>query len=405
MRIGIKYFGETNQISVSSASGLSVDKGNAQPVTTVSPQSQVTFEARDGGVAFLGSETNAEPLISIISTDPSVPIEISTNSTRHRQYLGAVELRAEAGVIRIVNVVSLEDYLRGVVPAEMPGSYPIEALKAQAVCARSYALYSIGKHAAQGYNLCDSGHCQNYLGVPKTNSSGACAVAETTGQVLTWNGRVASTLYCTDCGGATQDCSEIRPGSNFPYLCTVQDPVEANHQCWEQQYRLDDLEGRLIKAGIKESEGLASISVSKIGSSGRALTVQITGKQATVSVSGDRLRTILGEQIKSTLFTIDQSDNGQVTFRGKGVGHGLGLCQIGAKALAQPPYNYTCAQILAHYYPGTVVSPTSAATTAIAPATNTITAQPVKRGKHRTQPNAESGNVDFNIRVQAPDKL
>ncbi len=414
LRIGLTYFNGAKQISVSSTSGISIVKtGSAGAIATAPPDSQITLQARAATLAIIepdqSDRADAGASVTVTAVDRSTPVYAGASPDRHRQYPGSIEISVESGTIRVVNVVGLEDYVRGVVPAEMPDAYPQEALKAQAICVRGYALASLGRHSGQGFDLCDSGHCQGYLGVASNKPAAARAAAETAGQVLTFNARVASTLYSTDCGGITQDWSETRSSNGFSYLCSVSDPPETKVLCWEQSYKLDEIEQRLIKAGVKEAEGLEDISVARTSSSGRALSIRITGKQASASLTGERLRSIFSESLKSTMFTIEQSPDGTVTFKGKGAGHGLGLCQVGAKALALPPYNYTCARILAHYFPGTSLNTLATAGSAQL-ASGGATARPpipARRSRRKHHPSktdnpTSSGQADLDVRVVAP---
>ncbi|MCX6377574.1 MAG: hypothetical protein NTU88_16320, partial [Armatimonadetes bacterium] len=155
-------------------------------------------------------------------------------------------------------------------------------------------------------------------------------------------------------GGVTRNYSDIQP---VPYLRSVTEPEDIRHITWQESFALGDLEKKLLKAGVKEAAGLKSVAVATTDTSGRALDLTITGSSASKTIPVSALRSALGaDLIKSALFTIDPAADGAITIKGRGWGHGVGLCQVGAKGLALAPHNLTCDQILAHYFPGTQLS-------------------------------------------------
>src|SRR5207245_2093172 len=136
-------------------------------------------------------------------------------------YRGRLEARVDkAGNLRLINELEMEEYLRGVVPNEMgPGVYPeLEALKAQAVAARTYLVANLGQFSEDGYDVCDSAQCQVYRGAGSEASLTNQAVDETRGVIITWNGRPIDALYTSTCGGHTEDGSLIFPEEKGPYL-------------------------------------------------------------------------------------------------------------------------------------------------------------------------------------------
>lgn len=274
-----------------------------------------------------------------------------------RSYAGTIDICARDGKLVVVNELTVEDYVNGVLPAEMPELYPFEALKAQAVVIRTYAMRNLSKHASVGADLCDETHCQSYQGMPQGRPRCARAVAETKGLILTYEGRPAHVQYCADGGGATVNYAALYNRTDLPYLCGVADPEGVAHRSWEATFRLADLEQRLVRAGIKNAAGLASLRVSDQSDTGRVTSVEVSGSTGSEQVRATRLRDALGvDTIKSTLFSLECGNDGIVTFRGRGYGHGIGLCQAGCKGLAQAPFNYTWDRLLSHYFPGTQVA-------------------------------------------------
>lgn len=357
IRVGLMRFKDVKQITVLASSDYAVTQAgsketpvsctNLEPVTISASQKTMTLKRPNGTTLEIGAS------VSIIPKDLAGTISVDSPGKPGKQYHGSLEVSLKSGCLLLVNTVRIEDYLVGVLAGEMPSSYPIEALKAQAVAARNYTVQSRGKHASSGYDLCDSSHCQVYDGTLRETPSRQRAVLATAGQVLTYDGRLASTMYCADCGGVTECYAEVHRG-NVPYLVMVTEPAGTPHATWSKTYTLAELSAKLIASGFKEAEGLQKVAVTKTSSSGRALSVDFAGAKGSISIDGGKLRSLVGrDAIRSTLFTIETAPDGTVTFKGKGWGHGIGLCQVGAKALANPPFNYTFDQILAHYYPGT----------------------------------------------------
>ena len=148
---------------------------------------------------------------------------------RGYSYFGAFEYRRNGGDITVVNVLSMDDYLQGVIVQEMSPSWPLEALKAQTVCARSYAYGKLqaGKHQSQGFDLCNTTDCQAYVGIATASDNSRRAVEETSGVYLWYNGRVADqTVYSSHNGGASESAVNVW-GRDYPYLIGKIDPYEA----------------------------------------------------------------------------------------------------------------------------------------------------------------------------------
>lgn len=139
-----------------------------------------------------------------------------------RRYRGALELRHRGGGLTAVNIVPVDGYLRSVVPEEMPVDWPAEAIKAQSVAARSFALASRGRHASEGYDLCTTTHCQLYTGTAAEKSASDAAIKATRGEVLTYGGKPIEALFHTDSGGMTENSEDVW-GSHVPYLRAAKD--------------------------------------------------------------------------------------------------------------------------------------------------------------------------------------
>lgn len=156
--------------------------------------------------------------ISPARHDSRVALSVSDGWGRRGHYAGALHIYPTPLGLRLVEHVNLETYVSGVVAAEMPSHFPLEATKAQAVAARTYALYHLGGHLGEEADLCGRVHCQAYGGVPSSDSRAAVAARETAGQVLIWNGLVVDAMYHSACGGETATAWQVRQGKLLPYL-------------------------------------------------------------------------------------------------------------------------------------------------------------------------------------------
>lgn len=269
------------------------------------------------------------------------------------RYRGALELRHRGAGLTAVNIVPVDDYLLSVVPEEMPTDWPAEALKAQSVAARSFALKSRGRHAAEGYDLCTTTHCQLYKGIASEKTASTAAVRATRGEVLTYGGQPIEALFHTDSGGMTESSEDVW-GSHVPYLRAVRD-TPMGTMPWTKTVSTADLEKKLAAKGHNIGR-LRAIELSPLAvgraakdrtASGRVKAMTVTGTKGSVTLSGNAWRSLLG--LKSALFDAKLTKD-SVTFTGFGAGHGLGISQWGAKRLAETGRSY--ADILHHYYTG-----------------------------------------------------
>lgn len=402
LRVGlVRSFKSVKQITVLASSNYTLmPAGSAEKIVTCSNLEPVTINAIDTKMIAIradGSKINLGASVLVAPCDPTGTISVDSPARTSKQYRGRLEVTLKSGVLQLVNILSIEDYLPGVIACEMPSSYPDEALKAQTVAARTYSISGHRKHISSGYDLCDDTHCQVYDGTLREKPSCTRAVIATKGQLITFNGQIASIMYGADCGGVT----ECPAKSELPYLTSVTEPAGVNHRAWENTYKPDELSAKLKLAGIKEAEGLKKLTITKTSPSGRALAVEIVGSKGSTTISGVKLRSLLGlDVIRSTLFTIEAADDGLITIKGRGYGHGIGLCQVGAKALAGAPFSYTCEQILAHYYPGTMLTPTSAVSKNQDSASNKQ-AKTAKTGPHPKKENTQSSAI-IDVRVVEP---
>jgi stage II sporulation protein D len=274
-----------------------------------------------------------------------------------RKYRGWLYFIARAGKLTAINELPLETYLRGVVPCEMSPSWAPEALKAQAIAARTYTLTKIGAYQNEGFDVDDTTRCHTYKGFDAEDPRSDRAVQETASEIIVFNGKPIEALYATVSGGATASAWESFNGGGAPYLQSIQD-VDKNGRPYAEGaknfYWSFEVDAATLQAVFaKKLEGFGTLldlrSMEK-GPSGRTLTVSAVGSGGEVRVSGADLRRLLGpDKLRSTLFQMAKTDVGY-RFDGKGWGHGVGMDQAGANGRAKA--GQTCEQILKAYYTG-----------------------------------------------------
>lgn len=262
-----------------------------------------------------------------------------------RVYRGAIWLKPVCNgadvSFQAINIVDLEDYLLSVVPSEMPTVWHKEAVKAQSIAARSYAVANYWKNEKDGYDLKDSTDDQVYLGVESETAAGNQACDETVGIVLKHNQKVISAFFHSTSGGATEAGENVW-GKEIPYVQSVLDYDDNSpHFAWQRRFNIDQAEKAF---GLKTGTLLSIQPFWKV-STNRVKHAAIVSSCHTTVVSGERLRQLF--KLPSSIFNVSFED-GSYIFAGRGFGHGLGMSQYGARTLAESGYN--AAQILSYYY-------------------------------------------------------
>jgi stage II sporulation protein D len=250
----------------------------------------------------------------------------------------------------VVNQVELEEYVCGVLAGEISHKWPLEALKAMAVCARTFAANKVMANFNNYYHLTSEVSDQVYHAGFWQNESFARAVTETQGEVLTYAENLAQVYYCASSGGYTASSASVW-GSDFPYLKASDDPysTEDPYNSWTLVLNPAEFLRALSLPGT-----LKTVEVLKRDESNRVQELKISLPAKDYKISGRMLRDALGNnQLRSTFFEV-QLENGRVVFTGSGWGHGVGLSQWGAKKMAEQGYTYD--QILKFYFPGTIMS-------------------------------------------------
>lgn len=263
----------------------------------------------------------------------------------YRYYGGFRYERISGGDLTVVNIVDLETYIKGVVPYEMSSSWPLEALKVQAVCARSYAYINIhsGKHTSYHFDVCNTADCQAYYGAGTNSSSYQAtertdqAVDETAGEYAWYDGQVIEAFYSSSHGGASESVYNVWGTSleQYPYLCGVEDPYEADmasknsYSSWTVSYTSSELAQRLENYDYDASSGIESLTLT-YSDLGNVIQVRVNyqdGGSDTIRPSS--MRSVFG--ISSIRFTV----NGQAASSGSGTtsGSGGGLTANGSTSL------------------------------------------------------------------------
>lgn len=406
IRVGVL----TNQISVLVSADTSYELLNNQgkSIGKYKAQEKVSISARNTGMAVNGV---------LVATD-AISIQPSPANGEHyievnkRSYHGGIDIRRTNGKagLTAVNTLPVEHYLYGIIAKEISPEWPLEAVKAQAVAARTYAMFNMNKHQADGFDVCATTDCQVYGGRDSEAVRASKAIDETKGLVALYRGKLIAAYFHSSAGGYTENSENVW-GTSLPYLKAVPDfDIKSPHYKWERTYAPAEFEQLLRNAGYEVGK-LNVLELSKLrsapmqlqdrGISGRVKSLRITGSTGTAVITGARLRTVLG--LPSTLFDIqtvlpvkndvefeitdsygdretkkveikvapypekglvtDKDILRRISYRpgetilisGFGWGHGIGLSQWGAKAMAEKaPAGDTeyFKTILKHYYQG-----------------------------------------------------
>lgn len=223
-----------------------------------------------------------------------------------KQYRGCLRFAVNGTVMTAVNVVDLEEYLYGVIPAEMPASYGEEALKAQTLAARTYAMTKLNAHKGSGYELCDTINCQVYKGYSGENSKTNAIVDETEGEIICYNGTPIEAVFSASTGGYTENSENVW-NSVVPYLRAVPEVGEYGNNTWTKTLTLSQLDSLLSAKG--ENIGSAQdIVITKISTGGRVQEMKIVGTSGSVTLTKENIRTYFSGacgSLPSKMFTIN----------------------------------------------------------------------------------------------------
>jgi stage II sporulation protein D len=268
-----------------------------------------------------------------------------------------LSIRASDGKLQVTATMPMEEYIAGVLAGETGNFKSDETLKAMAVAARTYALHFGARHELDGFDFCDSTHCQNLLLAGITPRLRKLADA-TAGEVLWYDGEPAATYYHANCGGTTEDGRYIL-GNNeqkAPYLKQHTDAycIRSSGSQWRSEVSKPQLQRALAAEGVNLPGELRSVAVVQRTASGRVEFLTVSGNNS-ITVPGLTFRLAVGrnigwDRLKSNWYDV-RVEPSRIVFQGRGSGHGVGLCQVGAEVMGEEGHTYR--EILAYYYPGT----------------------------------------------------
>ncbi|MBI2166709.1 MAG: SpoIID/LytB domain-containing protein [Candidatus Omnitrophica bacterium] len=268
-----------------------------------------------------------------------------------KRYRNAVEiLKNPAGSLTVVNEIDVEDYLKGVLPWESNPDWPEEALKAQAVASRTYAIFENIENKDFPFTLGSDVGSQVYGGKTIEKSRSSLAVEKTRGQILTARGKIFPAFFHSTCAGRTSRADYEWRVEPHPSLAGVECPFcrASKHYRWENRFTAAEIQNRLAQKGHRVN-GIKEIRSEKPDSSGRPRFFVIEHAGGSLKLMANEFRLAVGsDRMRSTRVRIQRAGDDFV-FEGGGWGHGVGMCQFGAKHLAEIGYRYK--DILRYYYP------------------------------------------------------
>jgi stage II sporulation protein D len=361
-------------ISIGGGAALVVTDARGASRAEVPAGSSVTATAADGGIRFSGALSWSPAPSESLAFSPIQPDGFVR--VGDREYRGRVIVFAGRNGLTVLNRLGLESYLAGVVSAEMGrrDSTEEEAVMAQAVVSRTYAIRNRGRWSALGFDFYATVADQVYGGVTAETPLGWRSVMATAGQVVTWQGAPIDGFFFSTCGGKTAKGTEVYANAERPYLVSVED-TDASGQAycrisprfdWRSEWSGQELR-EILRESVPATLGtpvgsravIQSIRVADRSPSGRVsrLTIGIDGREISATGPGVRqvLRPTRGELLRSSIFLLHETTSrGSITrlvAEGHGAGHGVGLCQWGAVGRAREGQTYS--EILAAYFPNT----------------------------------------------------
>lgn len=378
--------------------------GDTAEYTVVPPSpTRIVVSSSEGEVKLLyDGSVGAFRVYPREGDDPSL---FRINGDNNKVYRGALEiLRQKASDMTLINVLPTEEYLYGVVPGEIGAASHVEALKAQAVAARTYTLNTLSKYSHLKFNLCTTTYTQVYKGYSVEKPATNKAVDDTKGEIVTYNDKPAAIFYFSSSGGKTEDVKNVWGSEDYPYLVSVDDPYESGkswHYNWQVSYTAQKISEIMTNRGFKLGS-ILGVYITKRSEAGRATELVVKGAKdqriytngntrsflsldsqwfdistdsdvpvlaqdgssSNTQLSGKKVMTSSGLKTinaSNSVSTISSDNVKNVVpavpttyiFTGKGWGHGIGMSQEGAKGMANAGFTYD--EILAHYFTGTKV--------------------------------------------------
>jgi stage II sporulation protein D len=368
IRIGLLV--EVAEVRIGGGDPIVVRPGGSAPAVLVTRGRTATLQATPSSVTLQG--VGADRVVATpLTLEPAQPGEFVRIAGK--DYRGKVEVRRGEGGLVVIDQLSFEEYLGGVVAAELGVSdeQSFEAVKAQAVIARTYAVRNLGRNRRQGFDLLATVSDQRFDGVAGETPVAWRALAETKGEIVTYNGAPIEAFFHSTCGGRTAAGKEVFTYADRPYLRSVSD-TDPNGQAWcrssprftwTESWDAAALSAALrrgMRLSAEEAGSVRSIEVTGRSPTGRAtqLRVRLRGRDVTIDGSNAVRRALPPadlDLLRSAAFTLTTRNDGdrigRLELTGQGSGHGVGLCQWGAIGRARAGHGYPA--ILTAYYPGT----------------------------------------------------
>lgn len=391
--VGIKYGSNAgSNVTVSSRDGLNIyDSISGALLYTAQPSEDVYIEM--GSTGFASWNKFDASGYTKLSVQPSYGGTIVCDKIEYRGYI-FIERRSN-GELLVINYVGIDEYVSSVLGKEMSYTWPKEALKAQAVCARNFVLTRGSTHKAYGFDVCTTTHCQVYGGVVSEHENTRQAVEETKGIVARYNGELVGLYFFATSGGQTEDVENVW-GTEYGYLKSVPDiyenPEKASKYRWSLSLTRAQIEEKLNNAGAAIGS-LKKIEINSVSDSGRVTQMTFYGTEGKYIAKREKCRTILGlysqkftvaadgaisiittsGAAQTPLYTLsangissvsgynaltgngtisnipfDENGANNYIIDGGGYGHGVGMSQWGARGMAENGFTYD--QILHHYF-------------------------------------------------------
>lgn len=377
---------DTNAVEIGSAGEFTVHMEDGREIGRL--RGGQTLEFRDEGATVsigsrggpAGSAVQRPSQVAAAGLRPPLLVRSADGGTltlRGQTYRGELRVQqAPAGGLTVVNRLDMETYLQGVVPREI-GRFDLdifEAIKAQAVAARTYAYTYLGRRAQQGFDVYATVEDQVYGGAGAENETVNRAVRETSGEILLYNGRPITAFYHSTCAGHTAAIDEVWNNAPVPYLVAVRDVDPAGQAydrsssrfSWTERWTHGELVGILNRTLADSLRGrrigrIQDMRVVQRTPSGRIRSLRLETDAGSFTLGKDRIRWILtpnrGGLLNSSKFDVALTRSGgrvtEIAANGGGWGHGIGMCQVGAMGRARAGQDYRT--ILGTYYPGTVI--------------------------------------------------
>lgn len=383
---------------------MQAELGGVVEFSVVPPSAtRIVVLSSEGQVKLMYDSVNG--VLRIYPKEGKEPSLFRINSDSKKVYRGGIEVLRQTGSdMTVINVLPIEEYLYGVVPGEIGASSHSEALKAQAVAARTYTMNNLSKYGHLKFNVCTTTYSQVYKGFSVEHAATNKAIDDTKGEVVTYKDKPAAVFYFSSSGGKTEDVKNVWGSDGYPYLISVDDPYESGkswHYNWQVSYTAKKIGEIMADRGFKLGS-IQGVFITERSEAGRAIELVVKGTKdervytngntrsflsldsqwfdittdsdvsvmvnnentANTQLNGKKVLTASGLQTISTSSSVSLVGSENVNkkvpaapttyiFTGKGWGHGIGMSQEGAKGMANEGFTYK--EILTHYFTGTEV--------------------------------------------------